>query len=180
MAARGPDRLVLLAALAALCLPAAGVLARQLPERPPRSQPAGEPNRGLAVVPLAITTANGRVHRYRVEVAATPEQQARGMMFRTEMARDSGMIFPMDPPRPAAFWMRNTYVPLDLVFIGKDGRVRNIAPHARPLSEELIPSEGPVAAVLELKGGETERIGLKPGDRVLWSPPGLGAVRQGR
>ncbi len=140
----------------------------------------GEPNRGLAVVPLTITTSDRRVHRYLVEVAATPEQQARGMMFRTEMARDTGMIFPFDPPRPAAFWMRNTFISLDLVFIGTDGRVRGIAPRAAPLSESLIPSDGPVAAVLELKGGEAERIGLRKGDRIAWPRAPLGAAGRGR
>ncbi len=131
----------------------------------------GAPNRGLAVVPLSITTSDGRVHRYRVEVAETPAQQATGMMHRTEMARDTGMLFPLGRPRPAAFWMRNTLIPLDIVFIDADGRVARIAARARPLSEDLIPSGGPVWAVLELKGGEAERIGLRPGDRVAWAPP---------
>lgn len=129
---------------------------------------AGRPQAGLRVVPLTIETADGRTHRYRVEVAETAAQQAHGMMFRTTVPPGTGMIFPMNPPRPAAFWMRNTLVSLDLIFIGADGRVRNIAERAVPRSEALLPSAGPVAAVLELAGGEAERIGLKPGDRVRW------------
>lgn len=90
------------------------------------------------------------------------------MMFRTRMEPMTGMIFPMKPPRPASFWMENTLIPLDLVFIGADGKVRNIAADAVPRSRASLSSFGPVAAVLELKGGEAARIGLKPGDKVSW------------
>jgi uncharacterized membrane protein (UPF0127 family) len=140
----------------------------------------GQPNRGLKIVPLTLTTADGRAHRYRVEVAATPAEQATGMMYRTEMARDTGMIFPFGKPRPAAFWMRNTFISLDLIFVGADGRVRNIAARAKPLSESLLASDGPVVAVLELRGGEAERIGLRPGDRVDWPGAGIGGGRGAR
>lgn len=128
---------------------------------------AGKPQTGLKVVPLSITTG-GKVHRYKVEVAQTPAQQAHGMMFRTGMPPMTGMIFPMKPPRAASFWMENTLIPLDLVFIGADGKVRNIIAEAVPRSQAPLSSLGPVAAVLELKGGETARIGLKPGDSVSW------------
>lgn len=128
----------------------------------------GQPQTGLKVVPLKLTTRNGRTHLYKVEVAATPGQQAHGMMFRNRMAPGTGMIFPLNPPRAASFWMRNTLIPLDLIFIGSDGKVRNIAANAVPKSEAMLSSVGPVAAVLELKGGEAERIGLAPGDRVQW------------
>jgi hypothetical protein len=90
------------------------------------------------------------------------------MMFRTRVPPQTGMLFPMSPPRSASFWMRNTLVSLDLVFIGADGRVRNIIADAVPKSEAMLPSLGPVAAVLELAGGEAARIGLKPGDKVRW------------
>nr|WP_255696921.1 DUF192 domain-containing protein [Sandaracinobacteroides sayramensis] len=129
---------------------------------------AGKPQTGLKVIPLSITTGNGRTHRYRVEVAATAAQQAHGMMFRTKMAPETGMLFPMSPPREAGFWMENTLIPLDLVFIGADRKVRNIAAEAVPHSRATLSSIGPVAAVLELKGGEAARIGLKPGDKVDW------------
>lgn len=126
-----------------------------------------QPNQGLQVVPVTITTRKG-THRYRVEVAATPGQQATGMMYRREMAADTGMLFPMNPPREASFWMRNTYVPLDIIFIGADGRVLNVAERAEPLSDRLLSSRGRAAAVLELKAGEANRIGLAPGDLVRW------------
>ncbi|WP_237831434.1 DUF192 domain-containing protein [Sandaracinobacteroides sayramensis] len=101
-------------------------------------------------------------------MAATAAQQAHGMMFRTKMAPETGMLFPMSPPREAGFWMENTLIPLDLVFIGADRKVRNIAAEAVPHSRATLSSIGPVAAVLELKGGEAARIGLKPGDKVDW------------
>ena len=137
----------------------------------------GQPNVGLKQVPVTISTGKG-VHRYRVEVAATPEQQATGMMHRREMAADTGMLFPMSPPRPASFWMRNTYVALDIIFIDADGRVINVAERTEPLSEKLVHSKGPAAAVLELKAGEARRIGLRPGDAVRW-PGAIGGAAGG-
>jgi uncharacterized protein len=128
---------------------------------------AGKPQDGLKMIPLTIE-AGGKLHRYKVEVAATADQQAHGMMFRTEMPPMTGMLFPMSPPRAAGFWMENTLISLDLIFVGSDGRVRNIAAEAVPKSRAVLESMGPVAAVLELKGGEAARIGLKPGDKVSW------------
>jgi hypothetical protein len=121
-------------------------------------------------VPLAIRTADGRIHRYRVEVARTPAEQAHGMMFRRRVPAGTGMYFPFPTPREAGFWMRNTLVPLDILFIGADGRVRNIAADAAPHSEAMLKSLGPVAAVLELAGGEAARLGIAPGDRVEVGP----------
>jgi uncharacterized protein len=131
----------------------------------------GKPQTGLKVVPLSIETSGGKKHVYQVEVAATAAQQAHGMMHRTRMVPMAGMIFPMDPPRQAAFWMENTLIPLDLVFIGADGRIRNIIANAIPKSQAQLRSAGPVAAVLELAGGETDRIGARPGDKVVWKAP---------
>lgn len=165
----------LTAVLALSVLLTATPAAAQVPASDFSSYAVGVPNSGLRVVPLAIETASG-LHRYRVEVAETPAQQARGMMFRPTMARDTGMIFPMEPPRPAAFWMRNTQVPLDIIFLSPDERVLNIAADAQPLSEMTRPSKGVAGAVLELKGGEAARIGLRPGDRVRWKAA-LGAPR---
>ena len=124
----------------------------------------------LTRVPLTLATRTG-AHRYTVEVAATPRQQELGLMFRTRMGRAEGMIFPMMPPRPASFWMENTILPLDLVFIGADGRVLNIAADAKPYSRALIDSAGAAAAVLELNAGEAARVGLKPGDAVAYKLP---------
>lgn len=127
----------------------------------------GSPQTGLTIKPVTVI-ANGKAHRYKAEVAQTPQQQAIGMMFRKSMPQDSGMLFPMQPTRPASFYMRNTYLPLDIIFIGPDNRVLNIAANTTPLSEALVSSDGPVAAVLELKAGEAKRIGLKPGDSIRW------------
>ncbi len=166
--APSPSRSVLKGSLAALFAVAfAATLPVGVPAANAASIAAGKPQTGLKVVGLSIE-AGGKLHDYRVEIAATASQQAHGMMFRTEMPRDTGMIFPMKPPREAGFWMENTLIPLDLIFIGADGRVRNIAAEAVPRSRALLMSAGPVAAVLELKGGEAARIGLKPGDKVSW------------
>nr|WP_279587868.1 DUF192 domain-containing protein [Sphingomonas vulcanisoli] len=101
-------------------------------------------------------------------MALTGEEQEIGLMFRKHMAPSHGMIFPMNPPRPATFWMKNTYLPLDIVFIGPDHRIISIAANAKPMSEDLIPCDSPVAAVLELNGGIAARQGVKPGDKVDW------------
>ena len=89
------------------------------------------------------------------------------MMFRKSMAPDSGMLFPMQPARLATFYMRNTYVPLDIIFIGEGGRVLNVG-KGEPLNEDIVAADGLTIAVLELKGGEAARIGLKSGDRIQW------------
>ncbi len=124
----------------------------------------------LTRIPLALTTRSG-THRYTVEIAATPREQELGLMFRTRMGPHEGMIFPFAPPRPASFWMENTILPLDLVFIGADGRVLNIAANAVPYSRDLIPSEGDAAAVLELNAGAAATAGLQPGDMVAYRLP---------
>lgn len=159
--------LALLAALALLALP--GPVAA--PVHAAGSIAANRPQTGLKIVPLTIETSGGKRHVYQVELAETTAQQAHGMMFRTGMAPMTGMLFPMDPPRPAAFWMENTLIPLDLLFIGADGRIRNIIAGAVPKSRAQLPSAGPIAAVLELAGGESDRIGARPGDRVTWKAP---------
>jgi hypothetical protein len=145
---------------------------------PAAAQAAGRPNQGLATTVLTVKTATG-LHRYTVEIAATPEQQQTGMMYRRSMPRDRGMLFPVSPPRTASFWMRNTWLPLDLVFIAPGGRVLNVGT-GTPLSESFIESAGPVAAVLEINAGEAVRIGLKPGDRVRWGGRPVDAAQRSR
>jgi uncharacterized protein len=120
------------------------------------------------VVPVTIRTPRA-THRFRVEVARTPDEQARGLMFRAALAPDAGMIFPMTPPRVASFWMKNTLIPLDIIFIRADGRIANIIRNTVPYSLAPLMSEGPVAAVLEVAGGRTAALGIKPGDTVLWT-----------
>ena len=114
---------------------------------------------------LELVTATG-VHALDVEVAATPELQAFGLMYRTSLPDTKGMLFPHKKPTELTMWMRNTYIPLDMVFILADGTVHRIEARTEPLSERIIASEGPVTAVLEIAGGNAERLGLKPGDKV--------------
>ena len=128
---------------------------------------AVHPVSGLTVVPLTVTTASG-VHAFNVEVAATFGEQERGLMFRAVMGADEGMIFPMDPARATAFWMKSTVIPLDIIFIGADHKVLNIAANAVPYDLDPLPSQGNAAGVLELIGGRAAAIGLKPGDTVRW------------
>lgn len=115
---------------------------------------------------LKIITASGE-HSFTVEIAETPGDRARGLMFRRSLADDAGMLFPHSPPEEATMWMKNTYISLDMVFIRADGIVHRIEFGTEPFSEAVIASNGPVAAVLELRAGIATKIGLKPGDRVL-------------
>jgi uncharacterized protein len=122
---------------------------------------------GLDLVPLEIRTQAG-VHRFTVEVARTPDEQARGLMYRERLGPDEGMIFPFPVPRPASFWMRNTYIPLDMLFVRADGTIALIAANTVPLSEESVGTSEPVAAVLELRGGRAAELGITEGDTVTW------------
>ena len=121
-----------------------------------------------ALEPLEITTGSG-THRFSIEVMRTDEQRARGLMYRRYMAPDRGMLFDFKHEAPVAMWMKNTYLSLDMVFIDKAGHVVNVAENTEPLSERIIPSAGPVVAVLELNAGTAQRIGLKNGDQLRHS-----------
>jgi uncharacterized membrane protein (UPF0127 family) len=147
-------------AVAAALLFAAGSVA------PVAAEPAATAQ-SLRTVSLKIA-GHGKARTFNVEVAATPEQQETGLMYRKTMPADHGMIFPMDPPRGASFWMKNTYLPLDLVFIGPDRRIIRIAENAVPLSLDLIECPEPAAAVLELNGGAVHKQGIAVGDLVRW------------
>jgi uncharacterized membrane protein (UPF0127 family) len=125
------------------------------------------PQPRLPTEPLVIVTRDGRQHRFTVEMARTPDQQMIGLMFRTEVKPDEGMLFDWGAPRESTMWMRNTLVPLDMLFIAADGRIHRIAERTVPLSLATISSQGPVRATLELAGGTAERLNLRPGDRVL-------------
>lgn len=140
------------------------------PVTPAAALQSGTAQAQLPRIELVLETRSG-AHRYATEVAATTDQQAMGLMFRTRMAASEAMLFPFVPPRPASFWMENTVLPLDLVFIDTSSRVQNIAADAKPYSRDLIPSAGVVQAVLELNAGEAARIGLRPGDRVRYRLP---------
>ncbi len=121
----------------------------------------------LPVIPLTVTH-DGKQHSFRVEVAGSAEEQDKGLMFRTAMGADEGMIFPMNPPRMAAFWMKNTVIPLDIIYIGPDKRILNIAARAIPYDETPLYAAGRVSAVLELNGGRAQELGLGKGDLVVW------------
>lgn len=122
---------------------------------------------GLKQVELCVR-AKGKTLRYIVEVADTPPLQARGLMFRTELADDRGMLFPFREPRMASFWMKNTVIPLDIVFIRADGTIENIGENAVPYSLDSVESTAPVTAVLELRGGLTAEVGIAAGDKISW------------
>ena len=114
---------------------------------------------------LAIVTATGS-HPFTVEVMRTDPEREKGLMYRRFMPADRGMLFDFKKVEPVMMWMKNTYIPLDMVFIGPDGRVVSTAENAEPLSERVIPSGGAVLGVLEVNAGTLARIAVKPGDRV--------------
>jgi len=120
----------------------------------------------MRVERLWLVTSPGQETPVDVEIAEAPEEKRLGLMFRTELTDGQGMLFAYGAPREITMWMRNTYIPLDMVFIRADGTVHRIESRAEPLSDRVIASQGPVSAVLELPGGAAERLGLEPGDRV--------------
>lgn len=120
---------------------------------------------GLPMSEVAVETSSG-THRFRVWIAADPASRANGLMLVHEMPPDYGMLFLFEQTQYTSFWMRDTVLPLDLVFVGADGRVVNIAHETRPFTEDPIPSAAPVIAVLEVLAGTAARIGLAVGDRI--------------
>ena len=150
--------------LAGLCLAST---APSTQAAPPAPAPACIGNPELKPLkPLVVRTAKGEF-RFLVEVADTDRERELGMMCRRSLAPDRGMLFDFIRERgDAAFWMRNTLIPLDIIYIRKDGVVRSIIRNARPLDETPRPAGGPILGVLELAGGRAAQIGLQPGDRV--------------
>ncbi|MDG2527944.1 DUF192 domain-containing protein [Caulobacter endophyticus] len=120
---------------------------------------------GPRLEPLELVTGRGVV-RFQVEIAATEAEQRKGLMFRKSLAPDRGMLFVYGKPRRAAFWMKNTLIPLDILYIGPDGRILSMVRNARPHDEMPLPSGGPVLGVLEIAGGRAAQLGVLPGDRV--------------
>ncbi len=136
------------------------------------SEAAEKAGRKVATVPVTITSAQGK-HRFEVEAARTTAEQAQGLMYRTDLKPDGGMLFAPYPPegggpREASFWMKNTPTPLDILFIRADGTIARIAENTVPFSEAPVPSGEPVAAVLELVGGRSAELGISEGDSVSW------------
>jgi uncharacterized membrane protein (UPF0127 family) len=142
-----PDRLGSAAPVAAfllLCGLAAGAAAQELQT-------------------LTISGAGG-THEFSVEIADDPAERAKGLMYRRSLEPDRGMLFDFGTPQPISMWMKNTYIPLDMLFIEADGTVRRIAERTTPHSERSIPSNGPVRYVLEIMGGQADALGIEAGD----------------
>jgi uncharacterized membrane protein (UPF0127 family) len=144
-----------------LCLPLA------------RAQDTGpaEPLSSFPRTQLRVTGHGGASHLFDVWIADTPQRSQQGLMFVSDLPDNKGMVFPLDPPRVENMWMKNTYIELDMLFVRSDGRVGKIIERAHPLSEEILSSDAPVAAVLELRGGLAAKLGLKVGDLVRWDKP---------
>jgi uncharacterized membrane protein (UPF0127 family) len=123
------------------------------------------PTLAAGIETLEIASSAG-VHPFAVEMAETDEERSRGLMFRKELPEGKGMLFDFKVEQPVAFWMKNTYVSLDMIFIKADGRILSIAENTEPLSERGVPSGGPVRGVLEVVAGTAKKLGIKPGDRV--------------
>ena len=134
---------------------------------PEAAAPAVHPVSGLPLVPLEIRSG-GKVHRFTVELARSPREQAYGLMYRTSLGDSEGMVFPFSPPRPASFWMKNTLIPLDMLFVRSDGSIARIAAMTTPESEAPVGVEEPVAAVLELRGGRAAELGIDTTAKVSW------------
>jgi uncharacterized membrane protein (UPF0127 family) len=138
-----------------------------------QTDPTG-PQPTLSREPLTITDDNGHAHAFQVELAMTPQEQETGLMFRKSVPAETGMLFVFPAVQPEPFWMKNTLVPLDMVFINPDGTIRAIAENTVPFSLAPVDSGGPVLAVLELQGGITAKDNISVGDRVTaaqFTPP---------
>jgi hypothetical protein len=122
---------------------------------------AAEPSRRE----LVIATDGGQ-KAFQVEIADDPQERSKGLMFRREMAPEQGMLFDYGEEQPASFWMKNTYIPLDMIFVKADGTIESIAERTTPMSERSIKSQGPVRFVLEINGGLSDELGIEPGDKV--------------
>ncbi len=126
---------------------------------------AGTVARAADETMLEIVTENG-VHVFSVEMARTDEERQKGLMFRKELAEGVGMLFDFKPDQNVSMWMRNTYIPLDMLFINGDGTIRRIAENTEPMSERTISSGGPVRGVFEVIAGTAKKLGIKAGDKV--------------
>jgi hypothetical protein len=126
---------------------------------------AAGPVRPAELQTLEIASKNG-VHAFSVEMAVTEPEREKGLMFRKKLPEGNGMLFDFHREQEVGFWMQNTYIPLDMIFIRGDGRILRIAENTEPLSTRIIPSNGPVRAVLEVIGGTARKFGIAPGDHV--------------
>jgi len=154
------------------CLIAAAALAAPVAaqEGPRPLDLASFPRTALEITPHGSDRA-GRTYSFQVWIADTPARAEQGLMFVSDLPETMGMVFPVQPPRVENMWMKNTYIELDMLFIDQHGRVTKIIQRAAPLSLQTLSSDTPVAAVLELKGGQAAKLGLRTGDTVTWKKP---------
>ena len=122
---------------------------------------------GLARALLVIRSVD-QTHSFTIEIARTPGEQVRGLMLRDQLGPDEGMLFPLVPPRPASFWMKNVLFPLDILFVRQDGSIGRIVENAAPMSASRLTFDEPAAAVLEIAGGRSAELGIREGDRAGW------------
>jgi uncharacterized membrane protein (UPF0127 family) len=113
-----------------------------------------------------VVVSSGRDIKFDIELATNDTERARGLMFRKQLGPYEGMLFDFYQEMPVSFWMKNTLIPLDMVFIAADGTVKHVHANAVPLSTDAVPSRYPVRAVLEINGGSAALLGIKPGDIV--------------
>lgn len=151
----------------AACSPGEGATARAQAPTAAATKAARHPVSGLQVIDLVVESG-GKKLPFKVELADSPEAQARGLMFRTALGDGEGMIFPSATAEQRSFWMKNTPLSLDIIFIGTDGRISNIAANTVPYSLDSVRSDGLASAVLELRAGRAAELGIAAGDRVSW------------
>ncbi len=118
---------------------------------------------------LTIVSADGTRHEFKIELAGTPDQQAQGLMYRAEMDEDAGMLFVFSTTDKRSFWMKNTFIPLDMLFIEEDGKIQHIHANAKPQDLSPITSTGDFRAVLEINGGVADKLNINPGDKIYHS-----------
>lgn len=135
----------------------------------PAADSALHPVSGLEVRPVTVVSGNTS-HVFKTEMALSPKAQQRGLMFRETLADDEAMLFPNEIPQTRSFWMKNTPIALDIIFVGPDRRITNIET-AVPYSLDSVPSDGEVIGVFEIRGGLAQELGIAPGDRVQWELP---------
>ncbi len=155
----------------AACSPGETATARaQTPAAATSAEVARHPVSGLEVIDLVVMRGDQRLP-FKVELAASPQAQSKGLMFRTELGDNEGMLFPSAVPEPRSFWMKNTPLSLDIIFVGADGRIINIADNTVPYSLDPVQSKGLASAVLELRAGRAKELGIVAGDKVVYAIP---------
>lgn len=151
----------------ALALPLLLLIAACSPSASTENTLSGE-SAAAPTIPLVVTLASGRTLRFDMELARTAQEQQQGLMDRDMVAENGGMVFPMIPPRTASFWMQDTRVPLDMLFVGTDGKILFLAAERQPFDRTPVSAGVPVSGVVELRGGRAKELGIAEGDRVQW------------